>query len=118
MRRVINKLFMTVKITLGVRRAASEGNVADLCRFVLSGLWAYQFNCDNQVVGDKITFGISSNHAFAVMSNSLQMISCNNYYSAGRRRSLLKSLSLAASKQEKSGRNNVYYSGQAENLHV
>jgi len=114
MRRVINELFMTVKITLGVRRAASEGNVADLYRFVLSGLWAYQFNCDYQVVGDKITFGISSSHAFAGISDVLQMISCNNYYSAGPSSSLLKSLSLAASKQKKSGRNNVHYSGQAE----
>lgn len=120
MRRVINELFMTVKITLGVRRVAGEGNVANLCRFFLSGLWAYQLNCDSRVVGDKVTFGISSNHAFTALSNILQMISCYRFsrdYFAGQGIMRLNSQYVAVPERNSSGRIGRNYSGQVEVLH-
>lgn len=119
MRRVINELFMTIKITLEVRRVASEGNVTALYRY-LSGLWAYQLNCDIRVVGDKVTFGISSNHAFAALSNLLQMISCyslNRYYFVSQGIMRSNSQDVALPESNSSGRIIRSYSGQVENLH-
>ncbi len=120
MRRVINELFMTMKITLGVRRAASEGNVADLYRYFVSGLWAYRVNCDSRVVGDKVTFGISSNHALTALSNILQMISCysfSRYYFVSQGIIRLNGQYVVVPEPNSSGRMSRNYSGQVENLH-
>lgn len=119
MRRVINEPFMTMKITLEVRWAASEGKIGALYRY-LSGLWAYYVNCDSRVVGHKVTLGISSNHAFTAVPNRLQMISCyrfSRYYFVSQRIMRLNSLYAAVPEQNLSGRLNRNYSGQAENLH-